>query len=249
MIKNAIVRSVQVFTALILIATVCAAQGDMPPHPDYSAPDGASSDYAPTATKPQAGAPPQTAPQVSTDHVASDFGQGEPLSQEQVLSAGEFSESDTGLLGATGAVGATGTGFGAIRYWALYDGMWSYGPVALHYGQRTNMIVSNDQPQSIWSYEKYPGGYEVWKHWGYWHSGDYNTWFSGDAMGWHMVAIYGDGSGWSNPIWINVEPCSPYYVNGQPHPTYHGDWLSDNEIDISGDGSFSFSTQSTSMVG
>jgi hypothetical protein len=84
-------------------------------------------------------------------------------------------------------------------------------------GQQTNMLVSVDQA-SIWSYEKYPSGYEVWEQWGYWDPGDYNAWLYADAVGWHLVAIYGETSGWSNAVWIYVEPGSPDVANGGPQP-------------------------------
>jgi len=48
----------------------------------------------------------------------------------------------------------------------------------------------------------------------------------------HLIAIYGDSSGWSNPICVSAVPSSPYYVDGQPHP----DWLGGNSIVISGTG-------------
>jgi len=146
------------------------------------------------------------------------------------MSVGSVEGGTSGLLGATGVVG--GTGFGGINYWVLYNGAWSYGPAAIYYGQRTNCVISNSQAQNIWSYEKYPGGYEVWNYWGFWRPGNYNTWFSGDANGWHLIAIYGDGSGWSNPIWISVVPYSPYFVDDRPHP----DWLGGDGIVISGTG-------------
>ncbi|HII07733.1 MAG TPA: hypothetical protein HA349_10590 [Methanotrichaceae archaeon] len=242
-------RSILAISVLILAAFIFAAQADdMSPNdwptnfgPDDGTPPelpsgptslgepDAGTDSAPTTSRPSAGSAPSTTFAASTGATASDFGQGEPITETQMMSAGSLDGGSSGLLGATG-VG--GTGFSNINYWVLYNGAWSRGPAAIFHGQRTNCVVSNGQSQNIWSYEKYPGGYEVWKYWGYWHSGNYNTWFSGDANGWHLIAIYGDASGWSNPIWISVVPSSPYYVNGQPHP----DWLSGSDIEISGTG-------------
>lgn len=242
-------RSILAISVMILAAFISAAQPEeMPPisgptnfGPDAGTPPempsgptspggtDAGTDSAPTTSRPGAGSAPSTTFAASTGATATNLGQGEPISETQMLGAGTLEGEKSGLVGATG-VG--GTGFSNINYWALYNGAWSHGPAAIYHGQRTNCIVSNGQSQNIWSYEKYPGGYEVWKYWGYWHSGNYNTWFSGDANGWHLIAIYGDASGWSNPIWISVVPSSPYYVNGQPHP----DWLGGNGIVISGTG-------------
>jgi len=173
-------------------------------------------DNAPTDTRPQAGAQPQTPPEASTGETASELGQGQPLTEEQVSSFGQIEE--TGAARATGLVG--GTAPAGLQYRVLYNGYWSYGPATFSFGQQTNMLVSIDQPQNIWSYEEYPGGYEVWKQWGYWYPGDYNTWFYGDAVGWHLVAIYGESSGWSNAIWIYVSPGSPYMADGNPQPVF-----------------------------
>ncbi len=103
-----------------------------------------------------------------------------------------------------------------IQYRILYNGYWSFGPAAVSYGQSTNMLVDNNQPQRIWSYELYPRGREVWKSWGYWSPGYYNTWFYGDEAGWHQVAVYGDASGWSNPVWVYV--ARSYYPSGPTWP-------------------------------
>jgi hypothetical protein len=244
-------RSILAISVLIMAAFVSAALADemptsggptdfgpdagtppeMPSGPTSSGGLNAGSDAAPTTTKPDAGSAPSTTFAASTGATASNLGQGEPITESQMMSVGSLEGETSGLVGATGtSVGATG--YGGISYWALYNGAWSRGPAAIYHGQRTNCVVSNSQGQNIWSYEKYPGGYEVWKYWGFWRSGNYNTWFSGDANGWHLIAIYGDSSGWSNPIWIDVVSYSPYFVDGQPHP----DWLGGDGIVISGTG-------------
>jgi hypothetical protein len=245
-------RSILAISVLILAAFISAAQPDemppsggpanfgpdaglppeMPTGPTSSGGPDAGTDSAPTTSRPDAGLAPSTTFAASTGATATNLGQGEPISETQMMSAGSIEGESGGLLGATGTGAVGATGFGSINYWVLYNGAWSRGPAAIYHGQRTNCVVSNGQSQNIWSYEKYPGGYEVWKYWGYWHSGNYNTWFSGDANGWHLIAIYGDISGWSNPIWISVVPSSPYYVDDQPHP----DWLGGNGIVISGTG-------------
>ncbi|HPJ85160.1 MAG TPA: hypothetical protein PLY09_10430 [Methanothrix sp.] len=227
-------RSILAISILILVAFISAAQPDeMPPNvgPTNFGPD-AGTNAAPTTTRPATGSTPTTDLAASTGATASNLGQGEPITESQMMSAGSIEGGARDLLGATGTGAVGATGFGGINYWVLYNGAWSYGPAAIYHGQRTNCVVSNSQAQNIWSYEEYPGGYEVWNYWGYWRPSNYNTWFSGDANGWHLIAIYGDVSGWSNPIWIDVVPYSPYYVNGQPHP----DWLGGKDIDISGTG-------------
>lgn len=238
--RKAFIVALLVLVALAFVAATCTAEDGMPPSgPEMS---GASDpNQAPTTTRPPSAAAPQTAPPASTGQIASQFGQGEPISEDEMLGVGQISGGDAGLVGATGTVGATG--FGGVEYWILYNGMWSSGPAGILHGQQTNTVVSNGQAQNIWSYEEYPGGYEVWKYWGYWYPGTYNAWFFGDSNGWHMIAIYGDRSGWSNPIWINVESHSPYYVDGNPHPGFHYEyegpggeeeegWLDNGELSI-----------------
>jgi hypothetical protein len=209
-------KIVIIVLALAALTSVSTAQYNTTTQAYPNIPDGPDADNAPTDTRPQAGAQPQTPPEVSTGETASELGQGQPLTEEQVSSFGQVEE--TGAAQATALVG--GTAPAGLQYRILYNGYWSYGPAALNYGQQNNMLVSIDQPQNIWSYEEYPGGYEVWKQWGYWYPGDYNTWFYGDASGWHLVAIYGETSGWSNAVWIYVEPGSPYTVNGSPQPVF-----------------------------
>ncbi len=91
-----------------------------------------------------------------------------------------------------------------LEQWALYNGQWTKNPSAVNYYGRMNLLVNNDQSQYLWSYEKYPNGYEDWHDWGYLYSGYYNRIFLGDATGWHQVAVWGDKSGWSNVLWIYV---------------------------------------------
>jgi hypothetical protein len=212
--------------ALAALVSVCAAQYYTPAQandneqggsvsggmPEAASATGNAS--APTDTRPQAGEQPQTPPETSTGEAASELEQGQSLTQEQVTSFGQV--EGPGEAPAAGLVG--GIIPSSIQYRILYNGVWSYGPAALGSGQQTNMLVSVDQPQQIWSYEKYPSGYEVWEQWGYWDSGDYNAWFYADAVGWHLVAIYGDASGWSNAVWIYVVPESPFVANGGPQP-------------------------------
>jgi hypothetical protein len=145
---------------------------------------------------------PQYTPSASTGQVASNLGEGQTVSDQQVM-----------MLGGepTGAKATPGGGnklmayyVGGIQQWALYNGQWTNGPTAVNYYGRMNILVDNDQGQYIWSWEQYPNGQEYWKSWGYWSPGYHNTWFLGDAPGWHAIAIWGSQSGWSNVLWIYV---------------------------------------------
>ncbi|MDM7913614.1 MAG: hypothetical protein QUS09_11010 [Methanotrichaceae archaeon] len=91
-----------------------------------------------------------------------------------------------------------------LEQWALYNGQWTKNPSAVSYYGRMNLLVNNDQSQYVWSYEKYPNGYEDWHNWGYLYPGYYNRIFLGDAVGWHQVAVWGNKSGWGNVLWIYV---------------------------------------------
>lgn len=208
-------KVVILFLALAALISVCAAQY-YPPTQGYDntseesaqdvMPEGAqATESAPTDTRPQTGPQPQTPPESSAGEAASELAQGQLLTEEQVTSFGQVEEPEEAqAVGLVGAVVPAG-----IQYRVLYNGLWSYGPAAFGYNQEANMLVSVDQSQRIWSYEKYPSGYEVWEQWGDWYPGDYNAWFYGDEVGWHQVAIYGETSGWSNAVWIYVAPESP----------------------------------------
>lgn len=109
-----------------------------------------------------------------------------------------------GYYGGTQAYYGGYYGYGGLQQWIYYCGSWSYGPAALQFGQRTNTIIKSDQYQRIWSYERYPNGYQQWQYWGYWYPGYHHAWFGADASGWHQIAVWGSRSGWSNPIWVYV---------------------------------------------
>ena len=91
-----------------------------------------------------------------------------------------------------------------IQYWAFYNGMWTQGYSAVWFNQNMNLLLNNDQAQNIWAYELYPNGMPMWSNWGYRWAGSYNAIFNGDTHGWHLCAIWGDHSGWSNVLWVYV---------------------------------------------
>ncbi len=178
---------------------------------------GVSSDGAPTATRPS-GYQPSSAPSASTGSPISHLADGISLSEQEVSSlpggwsllapGGSGSPVASGrpevFQGYYGGTQAFRRYSGGLQHWIYYCGRWTYGPAALWYGQQTNTVIRNDQYQMIWSFERYPSGYEAWQYWGYWYPGYRHAWFGADAKGWHQIAVWGSRSGWSNPIWVYV---------------------------------------------
>jgi len=187
------------------------------PVPGPSAPSGMYSDSAPTGSRPDSYQPVST-PSASTGSPISYLDDGASLSEREVSSL----PGGSSLLAPGGSAAPLASGgtdafqsyyggtqayrryYGGLQQWIYYCGRWTYGPAALYYGQRTNTIIRNDQYQMIWSYERYPNGYEAWQYWGYWYPGYHHAWFGADAKGWHQIAVWGGRSGWSNPIWVYV---------------------------------------------
>lgn len=154
------------------------------------------------STGPSAGEQPQTTPSASTGKVATNLGQGQAVSQQQLAQLGGAPTSAKTSGGQAKAyLILTG-----LEQWAYYNGYWTKDTSAVSYNGRMNILLNNDQDQYIWSYERYPNGYEDWHNWGYLYSGYYNRIFLGDASGWHQVASWGSQSGWSNVLWIYVWP-------------------------------------------
>ncbi len=180
-------------------------------------PTGDYSDGEPTATRP-GGYQPESTPSASTGSPISYISDGLSLSEHEVSSLpGGSSLLAPGGPGSPVASGGPevfrsyygGTEAfrrysGGLQQWIYYSGRWTYGPAALWFGQQTNTIIRNDQYQVIWSYERYPNGYEAWQYWGYWYPGYRHAWFGADYKGWHQIAVWGSRSGWSNPIWVYV---------------------------------------------
>ena len=132
------------------------------------------------------------------------YGGGQDYYGRYYSGTGGYYGGAGGYYGGTQAYYGGYYGYGGIQQWIYYAGGWSYGPAAMWYGQRTNTIIRTDQYQRIWSYERYPNGYEDWHYWGYWSPGYHHAWFGADARGWHQIAVWGSRSGWSNPIWVYV---------------------------------------------
>ncbi len=179
---------------------------------------GSYSDSAPTGTRP-GGYQPVSTPSASTGSPISYLDDGASLSERDVSGL----PGGSTLLAPGGSASPLASGgteafksyyggttqayrryYGGLQQWIYYCGRWTYGPAALWYGQQTNTIIRNDQYQRIWSYERYPNGYEAWQYWGYWYPGYHHAWFGADYRGWHQIAVWGSRSGWSNPIWVYV---------------------------------------------
>ncbi len=179
-------------------------QGSYPPGQDQ---DNHNMDYQGSSgghpsSGPSLSGQPQYAPSASTGKVASNLGEGQTVSEKQVMMVGGEPSGTKSTSGGQQKLMAYYVG--GLQQWALYNGYWTNGPSAVNYYGRMNVLVDNDQGQYIWSYEKYPYGQEYWKSWGYWGPGYHNTWFLGDATGWHAIAVWGSQSGWSNVLWIYV---------------------------------------------
>ena len=177
--------------------------------PGYPGPDSGQSAYSnqggTSSSHPTSG--PQSYQPTSTPSASStgalSFGQGETLTQQEVMASGNM-ESSRGLQ-ATGSgqvmAYAMVTGLQLLVY---YNGAWTMDPAAVYYYGSTSLVTNNDQAQTIWAWEKYPNGQQYWQNWGYRYPGYIHGRFIGDARGWHQLAMWGSQSGWSNVVWIYV---------------------------------------------
>lgn len=149
---------------------------------------------APTETMPAAGPEPSYAPPASLGMAEFDLSQGEALT---------FSRASS--IGGSSAL-ATMPGMPGLQTFILYNGAWSMDASAFLLGERTNLLVNNDQPQQLWSYERYPDGRGEWISIGYMYPGYFSGWYEAVEPGWHQLAVYGEMTGWSNLLWIYVLP-------------------------------------------
>lgn len=150
---------------------------------------------------PTAGQQPQYTPSASTGQVAENFAQGQPLTSNQLSQLGGAPQSSKATTGGQAKAYLLISG---LEMWAYYNGQWTKDPTAVYFNGRMNLVVNNDQGQYLWSYDRYPSGYEDWHYWGYLNPGYYNILFAGDMSGWHQIATWGSQSGWSNVLWIYV---------------------------------------------
>jgi hypothetical protein len=89
-----------------------------------------------------------------------------------------------------------------IKIWALYNGMWTMGPSGVSQFQQMNLIVKNNRWQNLWGYDS--NSFPQWTFWGYMGPGFIPSTFYADTKGWHMCAIWGSVSGFSNTLPIFV---------------------------------------------
>lgn len=93
-----------------------------------------------------------------------------------------------------------------LHLYILYKGAWVDTQAGIYQGQWTRLLLWNDRPQNLWLYEGYPDGSYRWYSLGYRWTGYYNAWFYADVVGWHVLAAWGDKSGWSNVVFIYIWP-------------------------------------------
>jgi hypothetical protein len=151
---------------------------------------------------------PTEAPQASTGKVVMNLGDKQALSSQEIITNfGSEPQSNSATRDTSSAAHgwlALQTIPTGIQYYAFNNGIWTQQPSAVFFNQRMNLLLSNDRAQNIWAYELYPNRWPNWSYWGYRWAGSYNAIFVGDMRGWHLCAIYGDESGWSNVLWIYV---------------------------------------------
>jgi hypothetical protein len=89
-----------------------------------------------------------------------------------------------------------------IQIWVFYNNHWTQGPSAVFLNQQMNIAVRNGQSQFLWGYDS--NSWQMWSSWGLRWPGTMFSTFLGDVRGWHMVAMWGSKSGWSNVLPIYV---------------------------------------------
>lgn len=157
-------------------------------------------------------------PSANTGNVVATFGEKQVLeSQDIVASFGSEPQSESNVASdqAQYANGLSSNQYysyspqllsppkpSGIRMWALYNGIWTTGPSAVMQFQEMNLIVKNDKWQYLWGYDS--NSLPQWTFWGYMGPGFIPSTFYADTKGWHMCAIWGSVSGFSNTLPIYV---------------------------------------------
>lgn len=215
------------FVSLLLVSTFSVCSGQLPGMPENDAssgvapntPNDVDTGYSSSANEHPTMVPdasqPTTAPLASTENLMSYSGKGRafpiqdpsatfslvPLNidsktyESQVTQHNEHRDATSFAMP---------TRQMCPEYWAFYNGAWTQGPSAIFLNKQMNIIVNNDQNQNIWAYELYPNGLSKWYNFGYRYTGLLNGMFLGDMSGWHLNAVYGSQSGWSNELWVYV---------------------------------------------
>ena len=132
---------------------------------------------------------------------ALNYAQGQSLSQQEVSSSGMMASGSGTATADRSMAFMMVTG---LQIWTRYNGMWTTDPASVFFWRSTSILSNNDQAQTVWSWEGYPNGQQVWQNMGYRMPGYFHGRFTGDSRGWHKLAMWGSRSGWSNVVWIYV---------------------------------------------
>ncbi|NQE52173.1 hypothetical protein C5S29_01170 [ANME-1 cluster archaeon GoMg3.2] len=193
---------------------VTVLDAPLPPPP----PDGETSpaEPYPTGTLTPTPAPlegqPSTPPKPSTGETAS----GEDISGLPA-SSGMTSIAE-GEVTEIGGAPAKMKVISGSQLWVLYNGAWTTGNAALYAGDRTSLLLYNDQGQGISTEETYPNGWVEKINWGYLNPEYHYFTYYDDAVGWHKIVAKGSVTGQSNVIWIYVWPTGPTPPTPTPTP-------------------------------
>jgi len=132
---------------------------------------------------------------------ALNYAEGQSLSQQEVSSSGMMA---SGSGAATADRSMAFMMVSGLQIWTRYNGMWTTDPASVFFWRSTSILSYNDQAQTVWFWEGYPRGRQVWRNLGYRMPGYFHGRFTGDERGWHRLAMWGSRSGWSNVVWIYV---------------------------------------------
>ncbi len=149
---------------------------------------------------------PLSAPSGSSTE-ALNYAEGQSLSLQEVSSSGMMASASGTASGSGMATADRAMAFmmvSGLQIQTWYNGMWTTGPASVFFWRSTSILSNNDQAQTVWSWEGYPSGQQVWKNMGYRMPGYFHGRFTGDSRGWHKLAMWGSRSGWSNVVWIYV---------------------------------------------
>jgi hypothetical protein len=133
---------------------------------------------------------------------ALNYAEGESLSLQEVSSSGMMASGSGSSSSAYRSMDFMMVS--GLQVWTRYNGMWTTGPASVFFWRSTSILSYNDQAQTVWSWEGYPRGRQVWRSLGYRMPGYFHGRFTGDERGWHRLAMWGSRSGWSNVVWIYV---------------------------------------------
>lgn len=132
---------------------------------------------------------------------ALNYAEGESLSLQEVSSSGMMA-SGSGAASADRSMAFMMVS--GLQVWTRYNGVWTTNPASVFFWRSTSILSYNDQAQTVWSWEGYPRGRQIWRNLGYRMPGYFHGRFTGDERGWHRLAMWGSRSGWSNVVWIYV---------------------------------------------